>query len=378
MAETRTILKDPESHNTQRSVFTIPAGLKINSKKIRLCNFDISNTNGDNIYFNHNGVYSLLQKVSLTSLKGTQIDRVQNVDIMGIRLTHTQNATQFSVNRQLSQQMCDSVFVNGMGQTDITEEYQKDDASLMSVYIDVSFMLQYLQQRSVIDEGCTLVFEWADPSVCGFNYSFTIPPCLAVDEFLGNVPSDPEVEHTFLTIIQDKLIVPPSQNSFEKRLNAFYDEYIHNVYYYNIQDKASNPLINPMAQLGEQLEITIDGRKLIPLKGINNDAKKLALLHDFSGEVSIPAYDSAISLNNNSYSGFHNPNLGVSYGGNWSYGCFALDRTINMDFTIAYNITNIVPNISSGYCLMILAEVLRTYNRETDKVGYKTTNMVPA
>ena len=376
--ETRTLLRDPESHNTQRSVFTIPAGLKINSKKIRLCNFDISNTNGDNIYFNHNGVYSLLQKVSLTSLKGTQIDRVQNVDIMGIRLTHTQNATQFSVNRQLSQQMCDSVFVNGMGQTDITEEYQKDDASLMSVYIDVSFMLQYLQQRSVIDEGCTLVFEWADPSVCGFNYSFTIPPCLAVDEFLGNVPSDPEVEHTFLTIIQDKLIVPPSQNSFEKRLNAFYDEYIHNVYYYNIQDKASNPLINPMAQLGEQLEITIDGRKLIPLKGINNDAKKLALLHDFSGEVSIPAYDSAISLNNNSYSGFHNPNLGVSYGGNWSYGCFALDRTINMDFTIAYNITNIVPNISSGYCLMILAEVLRTYNRETDKVGYKTTNMVPA
>ena len=248
----------------------------------------------------------------------------------------------------------------------------------MSIYIDVSFMLQYLQQRSVIDEGCTLLFEWADPSVCGYNYSFTTPPCLAIDEFLGNVPSDPEVEHTFLTIIQDKLIVPPNQNSFEKRLNAFYDEYIHNVYYYNIQDKASNPLLNPMAQTGEQLEITIDGRKLIPLKGINNDAKKLALLHDFSGEVSIPAYDSAVALNNAYYSGLYNPNLGINYSGNWSYGCFALDRTINMDFTIAYNITNNVPGTSSGYCLMILAEVLRTYNRETDKVGYKTTNMVPA
>ena len=133
-----------------------------------------------------------------------------------------------------------------------------------------------------------------------------------------------------------------------------------------------------MAQTGEQLEITIDGRKLIPLKGINNDAKKLALLHDFSGEVSIPAYDSAVALNNAYYSGLYNPNLGINYSGNWSYGCFALDRTINMDFTIAYNITNNVPNTSSGYCLMILAEVLRTYNRETDKVGYKTTNMVPA
>jgi len=376
--ETKTLLVDPQSHNSQRTVFTIPAGLKVNAKKIRLCNFDISNVNGSGIYFNHNGVYSLLQKVSILSLKGTQIDRVQNVDIMGIRLAHQENAQQFSVSRQFSQQMCDSVYATNMGQVDLTEENQKDDASLISLYIDVSFMLQYLQQRSVIDEGCTLLFEWADPSVCGFNYSFNIPPCLAVDEFLGNVPSDPDVEHTFLTIIQDKLIVPPNQNSFEKRLNAFYDEYIHNVYYYNIQDKASNPLLSPIAQIGEQLEITVDGRKLIPLKGINTDSKKLALLHDFSGEVCLPGYDSAMALNNTTYAGFYNPNLGITYGGKWSYGCFALDRTINMDFTVSYHTTANVPGGSSGYCLMILAEVLRTYNRQTDKVGYKTTAMVPA
>jgi hypothetical protein len=297
---------------------------------------------------------------------------------MGIRLLHMENASQFAVSRQLSQQMCDSVYITNVGQADLTEENQKDDASLMSLYIDVSFMLQYLQSRNVIDEGCTIVIEWADPSVCGFNYSFTIPPALAVDEFLGNVESDPEVEHTFLTVIQDKLIIPTNQSSFEKRLNAYYDEYIHNVYYYNIQDKATNPFLNPMAQVGERLEITIDGRKLIPLKGINSDAKKLALLHDFSGEVCLPAYDSAIALNNTSYKGFRNPNLGLNYGGNFSYGCFALDRYINMDFTVSYSMTSNVPATSSGYCLMILAEVLRTYNRQTDTVGYKTTRMVPA
>ena len=295
---------------------------------------------------------------------------------MGLRLLHMENAQQYAVSRQLSQQMCDSVFVNNLGQAKITEESQKDDATSISVYIDISFMLQYLQCRNVIDEGCTILLEWADSSTCGFNFSFNIPPTLAVDEFLGNVPSDPEVEHTFLTIIQDKLIVPPTQNSFEKRLNAFYDEYIHNVYYYNIQDKASNPFLNPMAQVGEQLEITIDGRKLIPLKGINNDAKKLAMLNDFAGEVCLPSYDSAISIPD--FRGFRNPNLGINYTGNWSYGCFALDRTINMDFTIAYTTTNAVPNTSTGYCLMILAEVLRTYNRQTDKVGYKTVPMVPA
>jgi hypothetical protein len=366
--EYRTLLLDPQSSNAQRAVFTIHKGMKINAKKIRLCNFDISNKTGDSIYFNHNGVYSLLSKVSLLSLNGTEIDRVSNMDIMGIRLSHLENATQFSVGRQMNQNMCNSLYVTNMGQANLTEEAQKDDASFMSVYIDVSFMLQYLQQRDIIDEGFTLLFEFADPETLGYNYEFTVPPCLAVDEALGNVMGDP-VEHSYLTIIQDKLVVSFLQTGFEKRLNAFFDQYIHNVYYYNIQDKASNVLTNPMAQILESVEISTDGQKIIPLKGINSDAKKAAMMHDFSGEFTAPAYDSIIALNNPQYKGFYNPNLGLFTSGNFSYGCFGLDKFIRNDFTLSYTVGAPVPS-QNGYVVMILAEVLRSYNRQTDKVSF--------
>lgn len=366
--EYKTLLLDPQSSNKQRSVFTIYKGQKINAKKIRLCNFDISNKTGDSVYFNHNGVYSLLSKVSLLSLNGTEIDRVSNMDIMGIRLSHLENATQFSVGRQMNQNMCNSLYVTNLGQANLTEEAQKDDASFMSIYIDVSFMLQYLQQRDIIDEGCTLVFEWADAQVLGYDYEFSVPPCLAIDEALGNVMADP-VEHSYLTIIQDKLIVPYLQTSFEKRLNSYFDQYIHNVYYYNIQDKASNVLTNPKAQIGEQVEISIDGIKVIPLKGINHDGKKAGMMHDFSGEFTAPAYDAIIALNNAQYKGFYNPNLGLFTGGNFSYGCFGLDKFIRNDFTLSYNVGAVVPS-QNGYVVMVLAEVLRSYNRMTDKVSF--------
>ena len=58
--ETKTLLIDPESFTTQRAVFKIPAGLKFKSKKVRVLNTGLSNVYGSGVYFNNNGVYSLL------------------------------------------------------------------------------------------------------------------------------------------------------------------------------------------------------------------------------------------------------------------------------------------------------------------------------
>jgi hypothetical protein len=379
MSEIRTLLLDPQSHNSQRSVFTIPRGLNIKASKIRLCNVNISNDDGNQIYFNHSGVYSLLSKVSVVSLQGSEIDRLSALEIMSIRLMHMENGSQYSVNRQLSQNMCNSVFVNNLGQVDLTEQSQRDDGSLMQVYIDVSFCLNYLQRRTKISEGMTVLFEWQAPDVLGFNWHFSLPPCLAVDEYLTSVPDDPMDIITFPTIIQDKLIVPVNSTGFEKRLNAFYNQYITNVYFMDIQNRNSNPLVNAIAQNGAVLEATIDGRKKIPLKGIDTSAKKLAFLQDFSGgHVTIPGYDSAINLINN-WRGLHNPNNGLDYENKFSYGAFALNQFINMDFTLSYNFTNPVPaGESSGYTLLIMAEVLRSYDRVNDKVSNVTSPSVPA
>lgn len=372
----KTLLRDPESSNSQRSVWTIPKGLKINARKIRVCNFQISNSNGNQIYFNHSGVYSLLNKVAVYSLNGTEIDKLSNMEIMALKLAHAENASQFAINRQLSQNMCNSVYVNNLGQADLTEQSQRDDGSLMQVYIDVSFMLAYLQRRTVIDEGMTVLLEWVDPSVIGFQYSFIVPPCLAIDEYLTDVPSDPFDTLPYLTIIQDKLIIPAGQNGFEKRLNAFYNQYIANVYYLNVLNPTENPLVNAVAPSGEILEITIDGRKVIMLKGINTPGKKLGYLQDFSGGfVTVPGYDSTLTLTSG-WKGFHNPNTNLDYANNFSYGCFLLNRYVNMDFTLSYYFDTSVVS-PSGHTLLILAEVLRSYDRVNDKVSFVSSPVVP-
>lgn len=378
-SEIRTLLRDPESSNAQRSVFTIPKGLKIKASKIRLCNFSLTNNDGTQIYFNHMGVYSLLSKISILSLAGTEIDRLtgDGINMMAIKLLHLENSSQYSVNRQLSQTMCNSLYVNNLGQADLTEQSQRDDASMgMQVYIDVSLMLEYLQRRTVIDEGMTVVFEWQPSDVLGFSYTFNVPPCLAIDEYLTEVPLDAMDVVTYLSVIQDRLDIASDQNSFEKRLNSFYQQFIASVYYMNVENRSDNKLMNAVAPKGEQLEITIDGRKVIPLKGINSPAKKLGFLQDFSnGTVCIPGYDSQFQLLDPTWKGLHNPNLGIDYGNKFSYGCFLLNRYINMDFTISYSY-----DIPAGKTttLLILGQVLRSYDRVNDKVSFVSSSFVPS
>jgi hypothetical protein len=370
MSEIRTLLLDPQSHSSQRTVFTIAKGLKIKANKIRLCNFNLSNADGNQVYFNHSGIYSLLSKISIVSLQGSEIDRLSNMEIMAIRLMHLENSAQYSINRQLSQNMCNSVYVNNLGQVDLNEQSQRDDASLMSQYIDVAFCLKYLQQRTVIDEGCTILFEWETAENLGFNFQFVLPPTLAVDEYLTDVPSDGNDIITFGTIIQEKLIVPVGTRGFEKRLNAFHNNYITNVCYLDTLNRTSNPLRNSEAKTGAVLEITIDGRKIIPLNGINHPGKKLGFLQDFTGKVTVPGYSSTLNLIGNGTALF-NPNLNIDYENKFSYGCFLLNKFINMDFTLSYNFANNVTD-ASGTTLLILAEVLRSYDRVNDKVSNVT------
>ena len=132
MAEYRTILMDPTSTTQNRTVWKIDAGLRFMSKKVRVINFGLSNLNGDGIYFNHAGVYSLISRVSINNLQGQEIDRLINpTAYMGIKLLHMPNSAQFSLARQMSQNMCSSIFCNSFSQVSLTEQSQRDDASLM-------------------------------------------------------------------------------------------------------------------------------------------------------------------------------------------------------------------------------------------------------
>jgi len=377
MSELRTILYDPQSFNAQRCVFTIPKGMNVVASKIRVCDFSISNSNGDQIYMNHSGVYSLLSKVSILSLNGTEIDRLSNMEIMAIKLMHMENATQASVNRQLSQNMCNSVFLNNLGQASLTEQYGQEDGSKMSIMWDISMMLSYLQRRTVISEGFTILLEFATSDVVGFKYSFDKPPALAIDEYLTQIPVEQNKNVSYTTIIQDKLNISQGESGFNKRLNSFYQQMLGSVYFLNILNKDDNRLVNAVSKKNEAFQISIDGKQIIPLKGIDSPSKKLGMLNDFSGFVNLPGYSSALQLLNTKVKPFYNINTGLDYSNKFSYGCFLLNRYIGNDFTVDYSTGEAVSS-AKGETLLILAECMRSYDIVNDKVSFVGSPNVPS
>jgi len=391
--EYQTILLDPQSSSSNRVVFRIEPGRPFFAKRLRMCNFGLSNISGnsDQVYFNHAGVYSLISKISINNISGTEIDHLtgEGVDgMMGMRLLQVQNGSEFSINRQLSQQMCNSIFCPSYSQTTLTEKQTADDAVRMgnSLYFDLASMLTYLQARTVIDEGLTIIVEWKDASVLGRSYSFTRPPALAVDFCLDpNMKGDIGPEFGFSTIVPDRLLMQGT-NSFERRLQSYYNMYLRNFYYYN-QGRQNNILRLPLSRPGEKVELTISGLKILPLKGIDSDAKKCSFLNDFAGTSSVTHYASYID-GVNAVEGLYNPNLGLKYsqlnttngttptddalGAVFSYGCVRLDQAIGADITFSYStdMTQGTNGVVDGDTVVFLAEVARAYNKETGLVRF--------
>lgn len=391
--EYTTQLLDPQSFSSTRIVFRIEAGRPFFAKRLRICNFGLSNAvgNSDQVFFNHAGVYSLISKISVNNGSGTEIDHLSGngVDgMMGIRLLQMPNGAEFSVNRQLSQQMCNSIFCPSYSQTTLTEKLTADDAARMgnSLYIDVASCLTYLQARTVIDEAITIIVEWKDPSVLGYSYSFTRPPALAVDFCLDpNVKGDVGPEFGFSTIVDDRILLQNTP-SFDRRLQSFYNMYIRNFYYYN-QGRSNNTLRLPLSRPNEVVSLQISGLKILPLKGIDSDAKKMSFLNDFAGKSSITHYASYVD-GVNAAEGLWNPNLGLKYsqlnttngvtptasalGAVFSYGCVRLDQSVGADFTLSYgsDMTQGTNGVTDGDTLVMLAEVLRAYNKQTGLVRF--------
>lgn len=385
MAEYRTLLIDPTSSTQNRVVWKIDAGLRVLAKKVRVINFGLSNLNGDGVYFNHAGVYSLVSRVSINNLQGQEIDRLINPSaFMGMKLLHMPNSAQFSLARQMSQNMCSSIFCDSFSQVSLTEESQRDDATLMgnSLYLDISFMLNFLMSRNIIESGYTLTIEWVGSDVLGYEYSFTRPPVLCLDEVLTPLPPDPPAS-VYLTIVPDKVTMSAGDRSFERRLNSYYNQYIQNLYYFNIGNKRDNFLELPLGKIDEKVELTINSMKLIPLKGIDTFAKKLALLHDRTSELTTCNYGAYLPLTRNGISelgtasrGLYNPNLGLHYDANFSYGCIGVEKYVGQDITLSYNMRDAV-EANKTDTIFVLAEILRSYDERTGNVSYAGTPQFP-
>lgn len=390
-SDVQTFLLDPQSNSVQRTVFRIEAGRKYLTRKLRLCNFGLSNSvgngaaGGDGIYFGHKGVYSLISKISINDGNGTEIDRLtgQGLEIMGIRLAQLPNSMEFSVGRQLAQQMCNSVFVGSLSQTTLTETARKDDATLMgnSLYIDISAMLTYLQARYISDDALTIQIEWIDPSVLGYVYAFSRSPCLAIDYVLNPaLKVDEGDEFGFTSIVDDRLLL--TTPSIDRRLQSYFNQYMNRLYYFNT-GRPVNVLRLPLSRQNEQFQITINGLKLLPLNGIDSDSKKLHFLNDLSSKTNITHYSSYVDgVSNGQVRGLYNPNLGLDYaypstlagsaGAVFSWGCLNVSKLIGQDIILQYSSDQTQVSADPTQCdtLVILAEILKSYNKKTGVCRY--------
>jgi len=390
--DSRTLLIDPASSSADRTFFRIPQGLKFYASKVRLLNFNILNNQQQPVFFGPRGIYQIVKKISLLSLAGSEIDRLQQMDLLAIKMLHLSNSSQYSLARQLMQNMCVSVTAPSSSQIELTEEQGKGDATKIQAYLDITFALSYLRARNICDEGYTLQIEWEqDPLLSGIagGYTFSTFPCLALDECLTGEPADSAREFVFTTIVGDRLFVPTVDSSgntiqLQVRLNAFFNQYLSNFYWSLDYDPATNTAANPYhlayAAPQSQMELVVDGRKIMIWKGVDTDAKKLAMLDDFSGDVCLPGYAPALwgvgssltGATTGAQYGLTNPNTGVLMNGTMSYGCIKIEQFVQIDLSVYYSFLGTGGSYDQPCFLNYFAEVLRSYNKDTDTVSFLT------
>jgi hypothetical protein len=389
--EARTLVLDPTSHTASRSFFTIPANLKYFTRRLRLLNFRILNSDSRPIFFGPKGIYSLVKNITVQDLTGTVIDQLSflTMDTMGLKNIHRENANSQYIGRQLLQNACVSVSAPSSSQLCLTETQGKDSATQIWGHIDISSMLNYLQVRAVANEGLQITIEWVEElSPVNGGWYFSNPPALAVDEVLGNVGVDKQDSFVFTSIIANRISVPvnpdpTTPSELDTRLQSYINCYIKNIYYFNANQQKDTPeypagyfnraTYMPYAVEDESLQVSIDGKWLFVAKGINSDARKLAMASDWSGEFCIPtapSYYYGVETENGLPYGLLNPNLGLIMNGNLSYGVFGVNQFIKDNFQIIYrgllHFSNNTPQVQQ---LFFLAEVVRGYNRKTSTVS---------
>jgi hypothetical protein len=394
--DSRTLLLDPASSSAERSYFRIPTGMKFYANKVRLLNFNLLNNDSQPIYFGPRGIYQIVKKISLLSVAGSEIDFLSNMDILAIKMLHLSNSSQYSLARELMQNMCVSVTAPSMSQIELTEAQGKGDGTKIQAYIDITFALGFLRSSTLLDKGYTLVIEWEqDPIVSGIpgGYTFSTFPALAIDECLTGEPADSSPSVMYKTIISDRLYINPTAatagniNQTQVRLQSFYNQYISNFFYYmdyNCKDNTSrNPYHLARSAPQEELSLLVDGRKILMYKGVDTSARKGAMLHDFSGEFCLPGvapyyWDVGRTLplvvdpsGVSGEWGLVNPNTKVIMNGVYSYGCVKLEQFIQIDLAVYYNyLVTGTPTLAEPAYLNTMAEVLRSYDVQTDIVSY--------
>lgn len=385
----KTELYDPISSTRFRSIYQLPEGVSVNTKKIRLLNARLKKLdpfgNQSPYMWGLGGSVECISKISVLSKNGVEIDRIngQALRYIGMKNALAPNATQHAIMKTLNGNLDLSVLTPDFSSVQNGNAYQGGggfwDANNHSITINVSGLLQYLGvARSVDDSGLQIMIEWALDSMSGNGFTFAFEgnnyPQIAYDVYLdGTKPDAPNKNgaYMFYTMIQDTIpLTAGIANTYQKRMTAYVKQYIANMYYMVASDKTFDEsaksdiaLINQRtgqlceAPRKELFQLFLDGKSLYSRKGISNSAMKQQFFNDYVNEANIP-----VGANCELVEPF-----GLTSDGVVSFGVAPINRFIGSELTIQYE--NAKPHLRSTNFITI-AEILRSYVPSADMTTF--------
>lgn len=391
----KTVLYDPISSTRFRSIYQLPKGVCVNTKKIRLLNARLEKRSNLAPFetvpyvFGLGGSIECISKIAVLSQNGVEIDRIngQALRYLGLKNCLAPNGTQYSIMKELNGNMDLSVLTpnfssvingNAIEDSPVGDGFYWD-ANNHSLTINVSSMLQYLGIcRSVDDTGLQIMVEWNLDAMSNFGYTFGFQngfyPQIAYDVYLDATKADPPPKggaYMFYTMIQDTIpLTAGITNTFQKRMTAYVKQYIANMYYmvasaveFWDDDKQDIALIPrnggqlTEAPFKETFQLFLDGAQLYSRAGITNSAMKQQFFNDYVSEANIPAGANCELAQP----------LGLISDGKVSFGVAPINRFIGTELQIAY--TNLKPHLLPTV-LITIAEVLRSYVPSADMTAF--------
>lgn len=278
---------------------------------------DAGNTERNTRYASHLGAYALIDRIVLLN-NSVEIAELRNAgQYLAFSNLQRTNSKAFNVNRTLNKS---SFAWDVLGATPKAElkKYKNLDTALgdgaanqttPTSYLDLTQALPFLKATPYLLgtqlRNLRLVIEWVKPTAANLTKIFvgTAPtnyainqPTLLIDEVADESKAAKLKNKPISYINMDHEVVNVNANAtvVNQRLRAFDDKTVRRLL--TINDDVNNVNgrssylggLTSSAQHGEVVQFTLNGQKMLPYSGIENENQKLAMLNDVWGTHILP------------------------------------------------------------------------------------------
>lgn len=393
------IMYDPPSQQQAnvRTVYKIQKGVNVLPQSIKLVNLKINPTaviNGvstavDCFFAAMGGSYLSIKQVEL--LVGDKpVDLFLSKQMINFKNSLGSPDLQLDMNAPLTS-----------SNNNVYQEVNLDKQALtyltvdeIAQSIDFKKMLDYLNNRMLINEGLTIIITWDSSNLdwlCTGNNADSVQPeavnidpgYISYEVITGDVQMPSQKVVNFKQTIEEAILIPSISvddtiQYWEQRMNSLRDKFISRVLFVNQPLGTNADIGDEQATFGkyasygmnnEYMNIVIDGAQKLSFKGFSNAAHKLAMTNDTYGPQS------------SSMTSFYNAELPVLIdGGNQtmknynSYLGVELNTFVNKECVIQYNrqssVNDAYPSLGAQLKLFMISEVVKQHNLETGVCTY--------